>query len=54
MNYYPTRFTQRINLYGTEHPRQAMLDLPFQKKQFEGVVFLDDIRGRKRSKKQPV
>lgn len=54
MNYYPTRFTQRINLYGTEHPRQAMLDLPFQKKQFEGVVFLDDIRGRKRREKQPV
>lgn len=43
MNYYPTRFSQRVNLYGYNHPRIPYLDLPFSKEDFDGLVFLDDI-----------
>jgi murein DD-endopeptidase len=43
MNYYPTRFTQRVNLYAQIHPRIPMLDLPFSEKDFDSVVFLDDV-----------
>lgn len=44
MNYYPTRFKKRVNIYENEHPRQPMLDLPFSADVFENIVFLDDIR----------
>lgn len=43
MNYYPTRFDQRINVYDKKHPRQAMLDLPFRGDDFDRVVFLDEL-----------
>jgi len=29
MNYYPTRFPQRPNVYADVHPREPRLDLPF-------------------------
>lgn len=43
MNYYPTRFTQRVNLYNKTYPRIPRLDLPFSGSQFQEVVFLDDV-----------
>lgn len=43
MNYYPTRFPLDINIYKVEHPRQPVLDLPFHAKDYDGVVFLDDL-----------
>lgn len=43
MNYYPTRFEKRINIYGKQHPRIAYLDLPFSQQDFDGMVFLDDV-----------
>lgn len=44
MNYYPTRFKKRVNVYEKEHPRQPLLDLPFKAEDFKNIVFLDDIR----------
>ncbi len=43
MNYYPTRFQKRINLYMETHPRTPRLDLPFAKEDFDGLVFVDDL-----------
>jgi murein DD-endopeptidase MepM/ murein hydrolase activator NlpD len=43
MNYYPTRFPVRKNVYTKEHPRTPMLDLPFHSKLFNGIVFSDEI-----------
>ena len=43
MNYYPTRFPNYINLYKKTHPRRAMLDLPFKKEDFDGVIFMDEM-----------
>ncbi len=43
MCYYPTRFQFKENLYSQTFERQPMLDLPFQKEDFEKVVFLDEI-----------
>jgi murein DD-endopeptidase len=43
MNYYPTRFTRRVNVYGKEYPRSSRLDLPFRSQDFNRVVFLDDV-----------
>lgn len=43
MNYYPTRFDERYNLYDKTYPRTACLDLPFSAKQFDGLVFWDDL-----------
>ncbi len=43
MNYYPTRFPVRKNMYTQEYPRTPMLDLPFDHKLFDGVVFSDEI-----------
>lgn len=43
MNYYPTRFTQRVNVYHRTHPRVGVLDLPFPKEEFDGAVFMDDL-----------
>jgi murein DD-endopeptidase MepM/ murein hydrolase activator NlpD len=47
MNYYPTRFKEQINLYDKEYNREPRLDLPFKAEEFERVVFLDDILGKK-------
>ena len=43
MNYYPTRFARRINIYDTEYSRTPVLDLPFLPEEFEKVIFLDEI-----------
>lgn len=43
MNYYPTRFPVRKNLYAEEFPRMPMLDLPFDGELFDGIVFADEI-----------
>jgi murein DD-endopeptidase MepM/ murein hydrolase activator NlpD len=43
MNYYPTRFPVRKNMYTQEYPRTPTLDLPFDHKLFDGVVFSDEI-----------
>lgn len=43
MCYYPTRFTELLNLYSVTHPRTPMLDLPFSIDEIEKVVFLDEI-----------
>ena len=43
MNYYPTRFDSRLNLYDKEYPRSQRLDLPFRREDFDGVVFLDEL-----------
>jgi murein DD-endopeptidase MepM/ murein hydrolase activator NlpD len=38
MNYYPTRFTRRVSPYADEHPRRALLDLPFRAQDFVGIA----------------
>jgi murein DD-endopeptidase MepM/ murein hydrolase activator NlpD len=43
MNYYPTRFPKRENLYLQHYPRRSALSLPFSKQDFDGVVFLDEL-----------
>ncbi len=43
MNYYPTRFECRPNPYGESHDRAPRLDLPFLARDFDGVVFADDL-----------
>lgn len=42
MNYYPTRFPERVSPYATEHPRRPVLDLPLAAEEFDGVVFVDE------------
>lgn len=41
LNYYPTRFPERVSPYATVHPREARLDLPVSADDFDGVVFAD-------------
>lgn len=43
MNYYPTKFRKRVNVYDTIFPRTAQLDLPFLATDFKQVVFLDEL-----------
>jgi len=43
MNYYPTRFPERIPVYAESHPRTPTLDLPFGSDRFDGVMFVDDL-----------
>ena len=43
MNYYPTRFPRRPNVYADVHPREPRLDLPFPAQAFDGIVFADDV-----------
>ena len=43
MNYYPTRFTQHIQVYRERHDRRPLLDLPFRAEDIEGIVFADDL-----------
>jgi murein DD-endopeptidase MepM/ murein hydrolase activator NlpD len=40
MNYFPTRFERRINLYGTRYARRPALDLPFEASRYKGVIHL--------------
>ena len=44
MNYYPTRFDERIHIYEEVHPRRPILDLPFLDSEFNEVVFLDELK----------
>lgn len=43
MNYYPTRFDERISPYADVHERRPMLDLPFPASDFDGIVFADEL-----------
>ena len=43
MNYYPTRFTSRVQVYEGEHRREPRLDLPFSGDDFDGAVFVDEL-----------
>ena len=43
MNYYPTRFPERLQVYADRHARTPRLDLPFPADAFDGVVFVDDL-----------
>jgi hypothetical protein len=43
MNYYPTRFPHRANVYADTHPRRPRLDLPFSRDAFDGIVFADEL-----------
>jgi Peptidase family M23 len=43
MNYYPTRFPERINLFQQLYPRRGLLDLPFDRNLFDGIVFADEL-----------
>jgi murein DD-endopeptidase len=43
MNYYPTRFPRRVDVYAEAHPRTPRLDLPFSRDDLDGVVFVDEL-----------
>jgi murein DD-endopeptidase len=43
MNYYPTRFKTRINIFSKDFDRDSKFDLPFYKEKFDGIVFIDEI-----------
>jgi len=43
MNYYPTRFIERVFVYAEHHPRRGRLDLPLPADGFDGVVFVDEL-----------
>ena len=51
MNYYPTRFSKKINVYGMGYERKGVLDLPFRNEDFDGIIFLDDILSRLKRQK---
>ncbi|MFW6052003.1 MAG: M23 family metallopeptidase [Myxococcota bacterium] len=42
-NYYPTRFPLKNSLYSRSHPRRPRLSLPFPARDFDGVVFADEL-----------
>lgn len=42
-NYYPTRFENPINIYDKDYARSPRLDLPFDRKEFDGLLFLDEL-----------
>jgi murein DD-endopeptidase len=42
MNYYPTRFPERVMPYAERHPRRGVLDLPLSADEFDGIVFADE------------
>ncbi len=44
MNYYPTRFQKRFNIYDKEYDRSNCLTLPFLKGTFNDVIFDDEIK----------
>jgi murein DD-endopeptidase len=43
MNYYPTRFEERHNVYDKKYLRVPCLDMPFSGTAFESIVFLDEL-----------
>lgn len=42
-NYYPTRFSERVNMYDQLYQRRPALSLPFSEKEFDDCVFLDEL-----------
>lgn len=38
-NYFPTRFTERPDLYPSKHTREPWLDLPFRADDYDGIWF---------------
>lgn len=40
MNYFPTRFEGRVDIYGQQFARRPVLDLPFEASRYKGVVHL--------------
>ncbi|MFW5877205.1 MAG: M23 family metallopeptidase [Myxococcota bacterium] len=42
-NYYPTRFPLRNHVYRERHERRPRLSLPFPARDFDGVVFADEL-----------
>jgi murein DD-endopeptidase len=44
MNYYPTRFPNRVSPYSAEYPREPRLDLPLAGREFDGIQFVDELR----------
>ena len=44
-NYYPTRFTLHQSPYVQHFERKEVFQVPFQKRDFDAVVFLDEIEG---------
>jgi murein DD-endopeptidase MepM/ murein hydrolase activator NlpD len=49
MNYYPTRFARRVNVYAEANPRTPRLDLPFSGDDLDGVVFADELSSSRRA-----
>ena len=43
MNYYPTRFPKRINIYDKMYETKEVLNIPFSSDDFNGIVFIDEI-----------
>lgn len=43
MNYYPTRFSERVCVYASRNPRSPRLDLPFSGEDFDRVAFSDAV-----------
>ena len=43
MNYYPTRFPDRKSVLDRPHARRERLHLPFSARDFDGIVFADEI-----------
>jgi murein DD-endopeptidase len=43
MNYYPTRFPERFNVYDKEYHGERVLSLPFSSDDFDGFVFIDEL-----------
>lgn len=43
MNYYPTRFHERVSVYAEPGERRGVLDLPVTAEQFDGMVFADEL-----------
>ncbi|HAA58078.1 MAG TPA: hypothetical protein DCE42_25170, partial [Myxococcales bacterium] len=43
MNYYPTRFPKKYNLYDKTYLRSPRMDLPFSREDFDGVAFVDEL-----------
>lgn len=42
-NYYPTRFPREVRIYRRHHARRPRMTLPFPARDFDGVVFADDL-----------
>ncbi len=52
MNYYPTRFQHKENLYTQRFDRAPLLDLPFSENDFDGIIFLDQLLENRKRKRR--